>query len=227
MKRLRVAVAFSLTGILFFYSFCNAQDIKNDLVQMNKTYLESKSYSTTILVKFYSDLEEDSSEISYDGYIKKQKKCFISELNNRVVLYNKSCGLIIDDNSDNIVYSQSLTDTSHAEMLIDSTLFTGMNLNYVSNDNDHKTIRIKYSNTTYDSIDIVINSKKYFLEKVTYYYKKYEELQFPKVEIYYLATTIDENIPASIFSESNFITIKNSVISGVGTRSKYKVYQKT
>ena len=213
--------------MLFSVVFCNSQNPKQDLLDLNKNYISCNSFETFITMKCFANMNDDSCIAELKGEVRKSNNCYYSEMMGQITLMNNNFIIVINDEHELIIVSKpGNKDSVLRTPLIDSIYFANNSVKYSNINKNSRTINVILKDDVIDSILITMNKPMLVLNSITYYYKPLEENQFNMIELSYTGTQINNDTSPSAFSEKKFIALNNDTYCGVGNRKNYKIILK-
>lgn len=223
-------------SIIFLVSACisnvYSQDWKADIRELNKTYLEAKSFSMDIIVETYENASDIKPVASYAGQVAKKEESYFTSMIGKITILNRHCILVVDNRQKIIVYKQNNNKNSQPSNFftitnLDSALFLmtkDVDVKYLVNSTTEKCIQVTDKAMGGSKMEIWITPLKNTLNKIIYYTENTEgnTKVMKKVVVKYNNMKVNNSIPDEVFSEKKYIK-KN--ISGISLTSDFSKYE--
>ena len=219
--------------LLIFSASVNALTEKEVLKKLNQAYLKSTSFSMKVSVSIYKSAKDANAFQTYGGEVKKSGDNYYSKMMGRTTVVNSNSTLIIEEEQKKIIYSKiskSKKQNIEEEQLL-ILIDTAFNYNKVSfTESNTKEYKIEVipsdKESMYKSIVYTISATDYTLREMVCNYKTdQEEDSFEKVAIKYSDVQLNGKIPASYFSEQNYVVKTKDKIIAASAYAGYEVIE--
>lgn len=210
-----------------------AQDWKEDLLLMNKAYINAKSFQMNVEVKSFATINDVQPLLDYKGKVASSNGNYYTAMMGRTTIYNKQCVLVVDSKQKMILYKKNKSDVKpqggFAMANLDSALIVmgkNVKVTYLQNNIAEKRIQIIYKNNSIDKLELSINPLNNTIVQLIYYYnttKPEFNNSVYKVIVDYTNMELNKTIADSYFSENKFISVKKDKIIPLNNYAKYQV----
>jgi hypothetical protein len=220
-----MAVLFSVT--LSAQQTVSITTVSPDFVKVNQAYANAKNLRMNINYSLYADYSSMEKQQNEDGVFMRQNKNTYSEMFGIISLNNSKACITLDKTEKNMVVSDPHENKvkNPGEVDIDSLLTVCSSISVEEKENGIKLYKMRFDNSLYmqyASVDILINTKTWFFQKIVLYFR--EETSFaadgktkvksaPRLEITYSAVEINPAFEPGQFSETNFIITSGKKIT--------------
>lgn len=204
------------------------------VVKMNDTYAKATSFTMNVEMSMFMGTNDVTPIQSYTGEVCKSGELYYSSLMGKTTVCNKECTVFIDDGEKTIVYSKNPDDKKRnnepAENVVPDTADFGKQAAYTfgkGTSTGSRVVIVPVDQSLYKKIEIVINKTTFVLEELVYYYSDNEDFSssLTSTRIRYTSVQLNAAVPATKFSEKNFVTRKSGKLIGVGKYAAYNVIE--
>ena len=222
----------TLVLILFCTSFSVAQNLEEDIRNMQELYTMTKNFSANISIKVFEGEEEKKLVESRKAEIRKQGNEFFYKIGHLTILINKQFHLMINNKQKTILLDElsgpiSLDWQKQLIPGIDSTLQQFEQINFIENKDGVKKYLLINKDKAIDKIELFLDADKYYLRKLIYQYNPAISGQDGYAIIDFEQVSTSPNTSASIFSEKRFIQRTGNRFKGADAFKDYEVINKT
>jgi hypothetical protein len=220
-----------LLAILLCLPLCaSAQEAKTEIRAMHEAYGKARSYSMNIETRIYRSAGDAAAFQTFKGKAMKSGFNYYSEMMGRTTLVNGKCCVLIDKSLKVLIYSEQeqKKEAAKAEFdpLPDSVLFEDSEVKTLSKTADAHVIELLCKiHPTYEKIELTINPKNHAMSRVRYFYRTVNGRApvYAIVDVVYTQVLLNTEIPVSVFSERQFITVTKSTVQPSSAYTGYQV----
>jgi hypothetical protein len=214
-----------LSGV-FTPQLCKSQDFKADLTGMYNAYRELTSLSARVKVQVFDQGASSKPSILRNAYIKKQNSNFLINMDNMVMLYTDTIGLIINHDEKTI-----FCGAYHPGDMTPATSITGLDsllqkinkVIYQGAANSQKHYTLHTSDNMIKQTDIYFSTTTRFISKIVYNYNYTVVKQNIRVVIDYLEFDTALVFPTGLFSPEKYVTIRHKKILPAKAYTNYQM----
>jgi hypothetical protein len=205
-----------------------------DFKKMNEAYEKHADLSVDVTYNFYDDYAIQTPSEAKKGFYKKHNQSHLTRTANMEMLQNPGFFIIKDEKTKVILAKDPVMNLKPKMTLIalDSMLTFCKSIKLVET-KTQKIYKLHYEHLgllEFEDIDIIMNKKNYFIERMVFYYKnpmkrgnnKLEKGKKPRLETLFTNYSV-EPIPGQLFSEKNYVKIHNGKIEAVEQFDKYTI----
>lgn len=229
MKKLSLYIFLLMLFVQNTITVC-AQTASEDLNKISALFASAKTFKTdfefqlTNIEKPNKVLEKSKGAMFMSG-----KDVYMNSLGTEtiindsfnVVIYHREKVMIVGRNSSKSFSQQDvLTSLFNKNKLLENS----GNLTLTKISSSLKKITVKYDIGEYSSIDIVYNTKNYFVQEITMIYRAYES-GTPCVKIKYTNSKTNVPISTELFNEKRVLTIRNKKVYPASYLKGYQIIQ--
>jgi len=221
-----IGIVFSILCSLFSNSI-NAQNIAEDIKKMNAANIYSEQFMAQLTVKVFSSEKDEKPSITQYYEIKKKGKDLYYKIDNKRILVNSSCVLVINDKEKKVLYSKnngkSPLNNQSIDVNVDSLVKAYDNVEFKGITNGLKQYVIHQKKNPIPTIEIYFSENGEKLSKLIYHYDTKAYPVNNLVEINYTKWTYSPQFEANDFSEKKYITKINNKIQLVAALHAYQL----
>lgn len=215
-------------AICFSLLFCNsfAQQLKSDLVKMQNTYRNAKSFSINVQLLLFENASDVKPLNSFSGSVKMDGSNYFNEIMGQTFIKNSNYIVSVDHNAKRIIYKEVSKYSTSANMLslsIDSLLMRYKSAKFIKTADACLTYELIPNSfgAIYNKILITVDTTNYTLKSIVYFYTIKSTYQ--KAIINYSNIQLNIPISSSEFSEKSYININGSNASPGKACKGYKI----
>lgn len=212
--------AMFLGFLLFFYTFCNAQNEVELLKKVGRSMDGYKTLSMDVTYSTYVNfIAATPTEVVKGKYIKRGKD-YYNEINGIISMKNSRFLISVDPSEQSIVLTNSPTyNFENFGISFDSIIHEISSLKVLPINEKSKMIRIEFKEIpyTYDKIEIVFDVQDHLIKKLILYYSEEISLdedkmprQKPRMEITFSNVIKNKMQQEEIFSDLYYITARGT-----------------
>lgn len=210
-----------------------SQEWKEDLLAMNKAYINAKSFQMNVRVKSFATINDVHPLLDYKGKVASSNGNYFTDMMGRTTISNKQCLVVVDTKQKMILYKKnkgdskpqsgfSIAQLDSAFILMDKNV----KVSYLVNTTIEKKIQLVYKNNAIDKIELSIDPSKNTITQLVYYYntnKPEYTNSAAKVIVVYTDVELNKIIDDSYFSVNKFISVKKDKIIPLKNYANYQV----
>jgi hypothetical protein len=223
-----LVLCYFLCGLHSAFFAVRAQNLKSDFEAMQTRYKSVINFRTqaTITANVAGAAAKNASK--HHTEINKRGEDFLYSVDDKTILINAGCALVIDHDQKMIVYQKREINTALIAPApaitpqIDSLLGIYKTIEYKGIVNGRKKYFLTIEDAILYQMELYFSEETLFLEKTVCWYKNEETEMNTEVTTEYKNTTTDPVFAADLFSEKKYIQQKGANLQ---PQSAYKAYE--
>lgn len=223
--------------ILLNSPFVFSQNIKEDLITINKSFANSNKLSLDVNINMYENYTTSKIYYNQKGAIKKYNDSFVYSFDNSESINTSDYSIIVDGEDKTIVYlpkkSYKKVTTDIYKINFDSLLLYCSNykFNKLAGNKANYDFVMKSFYPDYERIIIEFNTKTFFIEKIILYCEEddisiedeKEKIAKSRIEIQYLNINTKPTINKDDFTYSKYLIRTGNTFTTKPNYNKYKL----
>lgn len=231
---------FLIIAVGLFTSHSMAQVAKDDFAKINSTYAGAKKLSMKIKYEVFKNKNSNTAFQTETGELKKNENSKYTRIGKIETIETETYKLIVDHEDKNM----SLLGAENQDKAGDEALYmvnlqqmlslcSKVTFKKISEDQNQYTLVIP--NEEYKEIQLIYNSKTFFIEKMILYYAQEQNLEekegglkeSPRMEISYSEFNTQPNFDDALFTSERFLEKQKGKWFGKAPYQSYKVNDQT
>ncbi|MCW3071739.1 MAG: hypothetical protein JWO44_1629 [Bacteroidetes bacterium] len=234
--KIKMSTVFKKSGALAILLLMSAamlsQNWKKDLLEMNKAYMNAKSFSMKVDVNSYAGLNDKKAFFRSAGEVVSSGSNYYTSMMGRITILNERCMLVVDHGQKMIVYKKNNPASAPRNGFTIASLDSSMvmmeknvKVKYLQDNAKEKRIELTYKSGEIARMEIVLDPVTCLMREVVFYYNTSKDYgnSLAKVVVTYTDTELDREVPDSFFSENNFLVSRKNEMLPLKKYEKYEV----
>jgi outer membrane lipoprotein-sorting protein len=228
LSKKMLALCYFLCGLHSAFFAVRAQNLKSDFEAMQTRYKSVVNFYTqaTITANVVGAAAKNASK--HKTEINKRGEDFLYSVDDKTILINAGCVLVIDHDQKIIVYQKREINTAPIAQApaitpqIDSLLSIYNTIEYKGSANGQKRYFLTIEDAILYQMELYFSEETLFLEKTVCWYKNEETEMHTEVTTEYKNTDTNPVFTADLFSEKKYVQQKGANLQ---PQHAYKAYE--